>query len=93
MVNDSKSIENIEQRTTILLGKSVTKSFGGLIAVSEVNFHLYENEILGLIGPNGAGKTTLFNLIAGMLQAKQGSIEFRGEPISGLRPDQTLCRF
>jgi branched-chain amino acid transport system ATP-binding protein len=75
----------------ILSCKGVTKHFGGLIAVNAVDFELFENEILGLIGPNGAGKTTLFHLIAGIHKPDQGAISFRGENITGLRPD-LICR-
>jgi len=75
----------------ILEGKGVTKSFGGLIAVNGVDFHVEKGEILGLIGPNGAGKTTLFNLISGALKPDKGEIFFKGERISGLKPYQT-CR-
>lgn len=75
----------------MLSGTGVTKFFGGLAAVSRVDFVLHEHEILGLIGPNGAGKTTLFNLIAGVLKPNQGMITFREEPIHGLRPD-IICR-
>jgi branched-chain amino acid transport system ATP-binding protein len=48
--------------------KQLTKSFGGLSAVSDLNFHVYQNEIFSIIGPNGAGKTTVFNLITGLYQ-------------------------
>ena len=60
----------------ILEGEGVTKYFGGLAAVSEVNFHVDEGEVVGLIGPNGAGKTTLFNLISAALVPKPGIIKF-----------------
>jgi branched-chain amino acid transport system ATP-binding protein len=75
----------------ILEGEGVTKYFGGLAAVSKVDFHVDQGEIVGLIGPNGAGKTTLFNLISGALDLKSGSIRFKGEKISGLKPYQ-ICR-
>jgi branched-chain amino acid transport system ATP-binding protein len=75
----------------ILEGKGVTKYFGGLAAVSNVDFHVEQGEVLGLIGPNGAGKTTLFNLISAALTPKSGTIRFKGENITGLKPHQ-ICR-
>jgi branched-chain amino acid transport system ATP-binding protein len=75
----------------ILEGEGVTKYFGGLAAVSNVDFHVQQGEILGLIGPNGAGKTTLFNLISAAIAPKSGIIRFKGEQINGLKPDQ-VCR-
>jgi branched-chain amino acid transport system ATP-binding protein len=76
---------------TILEGQGVTKHFGGLAAVSNVDFHVDQGEILGLIGPNGAGKTTLFDLISAALVPKPGVIKFKGEKITGLKPYQ-ICR-
>ena len=75
----------------ILEGQGVTKYFGGLAAVSGVDFHVDQGEILGLIGPNGAGKTTLFGLISAAYVPKPGVIKFRGENITGLKPHQ-ICR-
>jgi len=75
----------------ILEGEGVTKYFGGLAAVSDVDFHVDQGEVVGLIGPNGAGKTTLFNLISAALVPKPGVIRFKGEKISGLKPYQ-ICR-
>jgi len=75
----------------ILEGKGVTKYFGGLAAVSNVDFHVEQGEVLGLIGPNGAGKTTLFNLISAALTPKSGTIRFKGENITGLKPYK-ICR-
>jgi len=75
----------------ILQGEGVTKYFGGLAAVSHVDFHVDQGEIAGMIGPNGAGKTTLFNLISGALVLKSGVIRFKGEKITGLKPHQ-ICR-
>jgi len=75
----------------ILEGEGVTKYFGGLAAVSHVDFNVGQGEVVGLIGPNGAGKTTLFNLISGALVPKPGVISFKGEKITGLKPHQ-ICR-
>jgi branched-chain amino acid transport system ATP-binding protein len=75
----------------ILEGKGVSKYFGGLAAISNVNFEVDRGEIVGLIGPNGAGKTTLFNLISAALVLNSGVINFKGQKISGLRPYQ-VCR-
>jgi branched-chain amino acid transport system ATP-binding protein len=75
----------------ILEGEGLTKYFGGLAAVSSVDFHVEEGEIVGLIGPNGAGKTTLFNLISGALVPKPGATRFKGENITGLKPHK-ICK-
>ena len=71
--------------------RGVTKRFGSLVALNEVNFALEEGEILAIIGPNGAGKSTLFNLIAGLEKPSAGSVLYRGRPIAGLGPD-AVCR-
>ena len=70
----------------ILKLEHISKNFGGLAALSEVNFGVEEGEILGVIGPNGAGKTTLFNLITGVFAPTSGAILFRDQPLVGLRP-------
>ncbi|MHB8105134.1 MAG: ABC transporter ATP-binding protein [Dehalococcoidales bacterium] len=75
----------------LLEGKGVTIHFGGLAAVSNVDFHVDEGEIFGLIGPNGAGKTTLFNLISAALEPKPGEIWYKGKKINGKQPYQ-ICR-
>jgi len=75
----------------ILEGKGVTKYFGGLAAVSNVDFHVEQGEAFGLIGPNGAGKTTVFNLISAALTPKSGTIRFKGKEITGLKPYK-ICR-
>ncbi|WP_137597272.1 ABC transporter ATP-binding protein [Paucilactobacillus kaifaensis] len=59
---------------TLLDIKELTKSFGGLTAVSNVTMHLNDNELVALIGPNGAGKTTLFNLLTGVIVPSEGTI-------------------
>ena len=75
----------------ILEGQGVSKHFGGLAAVSNVDFHVDQGEIVGVIGPNGAGKTTLFNLISAALPLSSGEIRFKGQKISGLKPHQ-ICK-
>jgi branched-chain amino acid transport system ATP-binding protein len=75
----------------LLEGEGVTKHFGGLAAVSDVDFHVDQGEILGLIGPNGAGKTTLFNLISAAAKPKPGRIKFKGQDITPL-PAYKICR-
>lgn len=76
----------------ILLVEGLTKRFGGLAAVSDVDFTVSPNEIVGLIGPNGAGKTTLFALISGFLRPDSGHVSFEGEDITGMRPHKIARR-
>jgi len=80
-----------EEALKMLQGIGVTHSFGGLIAVSDADFSVERGEIVGLIGPNGAGKTTLFNIVSGAIKPTQGTIKFKGEDITGLKPHQ-ICR-
>jgi len=68
----------------------VTKYFGGLAALRDVNLRVSAGEIIGLIGPNGSGKTTLFNVITGIYPLTRGSIRFKEEDILGLKPYQ-IC--
>lgn len=70
----------------LLEGKKLTKAFGALKAVDEVDFQVRETEILGLIGPNGAGKTTLVNLVTGTYPLSGGKVYFKNTPITGLKP-------
>ncbi|GAX88964.1 ABC transporter ATP-binding protein [Effusibacillus lacus] len=73
---------------TLLKVQGITKQFGGLLAVDGVNLEVRQGEILGLIGPNGAGKTTFFNILTGLYVPDEGSIEFEGRAIHGLKPFQ-----
>jgi ABC-type branched-subunit amino acid transport system ATPase component len=66
--------------------EGVSKAFGGLQVISDLDFHVDEHEIVSVIGPNGAGKTTLFNLVTGVYEVDKGEITFQGEPITGLAP-------
>ena len=76
---------------SLLSLRSVSKSFGGVCAVSNVSLSVDAGEILGVMGPNGSGKTTLFNLVSGALKPDGGEIVLNGERADGLRPHQ-LCR-
>ena len=70
-----------------LLGiREVSKHFGGVYAVNEVNLDIEEGGIWGLVGPNGSGKTTLFNTILGLYKPDHGAIYFNGKCISNLAP-------
>lgn len=75
---------------TILTVEKLTKSFGGLTAVSNVSMQIEKGELVGIIGPNGAGKTTLFNLLTGVYEPTSGSIKLNingnEREISGLKP-------
>ena len=77
---------------SLLTVDGVSKSFGGLTAVSDASFTLAEGEVLGLIGPNGAGKTTLFHIISGFLQPEEGHVRYAGEDLTGLRPHDICHR-
>jgi len=68
--------------------RDLTKRFGGLDAVGNLNFKVQPGEIVGLIGPNGAGKTTVFNLISGFLKPTKGCILFNGQDITRLKPNK-----
>ena len=71
--------------------RGVSKRFGGLMALREVDFTMTEGELVGLIGPNGAGKTTLFSLLSGFLHPDEGRIRFAGVDLDGLTPERR-CR-
>ena len=70
----------------LLETKALTKNFGGLAAVNEVDLSIEEGQIVGLIGPNGAGKSTLINLISGFLRPSKGSIIFDGVDVTEKKP-------
>ncbi len=70
----------------MLKGEGITKRFGGLVAVSRLDFEIREGEVVGLIGPNGSGKTTLFNVISGLYKPEEGTLTFRGKRIEGRKP-------
>lgn len=72
----------------VLRTEGLTRRFGGLTAVNDVNFQVNREEIRAIIGPNGAGKSTFFNCLTGVLPPSSGRIVFNGEDITGLSPDR-----
>ncbi len=72
----------------LLETKGVTKRFGGLTAVSKMDFNLSQGQMCSIIGPNGAGKTTFFNTLTGIYRPEEGHILLEGKNIEGKRPDQ-----
>lgn len=72
----------------ILIARGVTKRFGGLVAVNNLDFEIEERSITSVIGPNGAGKTTFFNCITGFYTPEEGKIIFNGVEIQGLSTDR-----
>lgn len=73
---------------SLLEVQQVSKYFGGLAALSNLNLTIQEGEIRGIIGPNGAGKTTLFNVISGIYRPTSGHIYYKGKRIDGLKPSR-----
>ena len=76
----------------LLETRSLTKRFGGVVAVAELPLAVMPGEIRGLIGPNGSGKTTTVNLLSGLYRADAGEIRLRGERIDRLRPHEITAR-
>jgi len=72
----------------ILDVRQVTRRFGGLVAVRNLNMSIESKELYGLIGPNGAGKTTIFNLLTGVYRPDEGSIELDGKMVNNLKPSR-----
>ncbi len=76
----------------ILETTGLTKRFGGLSAVDQLDLRVEEGEIMGLIGPNGSGKTTALNLITGFIKPTSGAVSYEGEEITGAQPDRIARR-
>ena len=74
----------------ILETKEISKSFGEVQALNNVNFYLYKGKIHGLLGENGAGKSSLMNVLSGIYQPEKGSIIFEGNTQSNLTPDSAM---
>src|SRR4051812_41818745 len=73
--------------TDVLVAENITKRFGGLVAVNNVDFSVPEKSIVTIIGPNGAGKTTFFNCMTGLYKPTTGKVTFAGKDITAKRPD------
>jgi branched-chain amino acid transport system ATP-binding protein len=76
----------------VLVANKVTKRFGGLQAVGNLDIEVKENAIQSIIGPNGAGKTTFFNCVTGFYTPEEGEILLEGKNITGLSPDRVTRR-
>ena len=74
----------------LIATQGLTKRFGGLTAVNQVNFAVQEGQVAGVIGPNGSGKTTLFNLLSGFFPPTEGTIAFQGQGITTMPPYQRV---
>lgn len=85
------SIEQHSDGPLLALHK-VTKYFGGLAAVQDVDLQIQPQQIVSIIGPNGAGKTTVFNLITGIYRPTSGDIRLAGQSLVGLKPDEVVKR-
>jgi branched-chain amino acid transport system ATP-binding protein len=81
-----------QQDGAVLEARSVTKVFGGLVAVDDVTFMIPGQSIVSIIGPNGAGKTTFFNMLTGLYRPTAGRLYFEDRDITYTRPDRILAR-
>jgi ABC-type branched-subunit amino acid transport system ATPase component len=82
------SVSGIDPNQPLLEGRGVSKFFGGLAALSDVDFAVYPGEVMGLIGPNGSGKTTLFDCLSRVQSVSEGEIFFKGTDITKKKPYQ-----
>jgi len=89
--NGNKTVSSID-REIVLETNKLTKRFGGLVAVNQIDLKVTKGKISSIIGPNGAGKTTVFNVITGIYQPDEGEYFFKGEKILNLKPHQILAK-
>lgn len=75
---------------SMLAVRGITKRFGGLVAVDDLSFDVFEGTIHAIIGPNGAGKSTAFNLLTGFERADSGTVHFGGQKLTGLKPHRIV---
>jgi branched-chain amino acid transport system ATP-binding protein len=78
--------EEKKEKELLLKVESISKSFGGVMALVNVDLEVYRGEIVGIIGPNGSGKTTLVNAITGFIKADHGKVTFKGRDITNMKP-------
>jgi branched-chain amino acid transport system ATP-binding protein len=83
---EGRGVTEPEEGSRVLELNQLSLSFGGLRALSELNLHVGDREVVSVIGPNGAGKTTVFNVITGVYQPSSGDVRFAGESIAGRLP-------
>ena len=89
---DADEAESRVTGTVPLRVEGLRKEFGGIVAVDGTSFEIEEGTMTGLIGPNGAGKSTTFNCITGVHEPTAGTVQFQGEDITGLAPNQVANR-
>ena len=82
------AVHAIDSAQPALVLEHVAVHFGGLIAIADMSFTVYEGEVVSLIGPNGAGKTTAFNVVTGFMRPTQGTVKYRGTALTTLKPHQ-----
>jgi branched-chain amino acid transport system ATP-binding protein len=77
---------------TILQVQGLTKAFGGVEALSDIDLQVNAGDVVGVIGPNGAGKSTLFNVLSGVMRPTRGKVRFQDKDITGLKPHRIAAR-
>lgn len=82
------SSTDIVDSNPLLQVENIAVHFGGVVAISDLNFHVNRGETVSLIGPNGAGKTTAFNVMTGFQKATKGRVVYNGTPLGGLKPHE-----
>jgi ABC-type branched-subunit amino acid transport system ATPase component len=82
----------VQSQQPLLKAVGVSKHFMGVVALDDVNLEVYSGELVSLIGPNGSGKSTFFNCITGFLRQDRGQVFFKGDDITGRRPDQIAIK-
>src|SRR5450830_1126114 len=86
----ARQLERGSLMAELIATNGLTKRFGGLTAVNQVDFSVHEGDAAGVIGPNGSGKTTLFNLLSGFFPPTEGTISFEGQDVTHLPPHRRV---